>query len=93
MNYRPLLNSELEKFQDALPKYSLCQTLVAILNDSRKGEWTKEDLLSITDEELYKHTLTALRREDQETPETLFTNNNTLEKELERIKQETKEHE
>lgn len=66
MNYRPLLDSELERFKKELPDYTLGQTLFAILTSAGRKTLNKADLLKITDEELYKHVNIALRIERED---------------------------
>ena len=66
MNYRPLLDSELDRFKKELPNYTLGQTIFAILTAQSKGTFTKSDLLSVTDEDLYMHANIALRKERED---------------------------
>lgn len=65
-NTRVLLDKDLATFHKQCPDYTLCQTVFAILQILRPDGWTKEDLLSITDEELYKATITAMIRERED---------------------------
>lgn len=66
MNYRPLLDTELEKFAKEVPDFSFGQTVAAIMRIAVGPNFTKADLLNITDEEFYKHANIALRRERED---------------------------
>lgn len=66
MNFRGFLDKDLAKFQTQEPSYSLGQTVFAIMTTIYKGEWDKETLLETSDEEMYKHCLVALKKNESE---------------------------
>lgn len=66
MNYRPYLDKDLQKFSEVLPEYTLCQQIFAIMQVAFPNGWSKEDLLSVSDEELYINCLTTIKKEKDE---------------------------
>jgi hypothetical protein len=63
MNKRALLDKDLAKFREELPDYTLGQTLFSMMTILSEGNWTKEDLLTISDQDLYRVCITAMIRE------------------------------
>ena len=65
MDYRNFLNKDLEKFSSILPEYTLCQQVFAIMQTTYPNGWTKEDLLTTTDEQLYSNCIPSIKREKE----------------------------
>lgn len=66
MNYRPLLNSKLQEFEKKYPSYTLGQTIYAMFVCAKNFDFSKEALVNISDEELYKSLSHAFNNEDEE---------------------------
>jgi len=64
-NHRPLLDKDLANFRDKLPEYTLGQTIFSMMTILTEGNWTKEDLLTVEDKDLYRVCNTALIREKE----------------------------
>jgi hypothetical protein len=63
MNFRPLIDSEIDRFKKEVPEFTFGQTVTAIMRTAFGPKFTKEDLMNVSDEEFYKHINTALRKE------------------------------
>lgn len=62
-SYRPLLDKEVKEFREKLPNYTLGQIIFSMMTFATEGNFTKESLLNISDEELYKVCRLAMKRE------------------------------
>jgi hypothetical protein len=66
MNYRVLVDGKMEEFRSLIPDYTFSQTVLAVLKNMDGFEnFTKSDLLSISDEDFYSAAEKALKKESQ----------------------------
>lgn len=65
INYRPLIDSKLEEFQQKMPEYTFAQTVYAmLLHVPTTQTFKKSELLNLTDEKVYKALCVAVDAEN-----------------------------
>jgi ribosomal protein L14E/L6E/L27E len=66
MNFRYFIEEKLTEFKKDIPEYSFSQTILSALKSMNNFEnFTKSDLLTITDEDFYTALEKSLKKEKQ----------------------------